>query len=256
MNSTPKEISLKKIIVIFTALLLLVGASWGGRQIYKKISARPLTPQESKKLVVNYLEKKSGQSDFKSSLDISQEKKPWQLLKVQYDAPPDYPTVYRLIGEHLSMADQLIHNSDSRQQENGLRIVTELCDVAQNVAVDSWLSARICDAYILPNLSKIEENPKRGLSREQLMHLAGKIYLSAEEKDKAIDLGKIYIAQTSSKSRADAARWRLGNLLENKGDRQEALKYYHEISDPNFKSKLSKHIAMLEQNSSQKVPGN
>lgn len=236
LNADVREIPLKKVLLTLTVLLAVVGLAFGGWAAYKKVTNRPLTPEESKRLIANYLEEKSGASDCKSSIDISKEKNPWQALKFVYDSPPDYKTVYRAIGEHLSVAEELLGRSEPRAQQNGLRIVAELLAVANEVACDAWLGARIADGYIVPNFDKAADNARQGMDGEQLMHWAGRAYHNAEEGNKLIDLGKLYLTKFGSSPRADDVRRRLANMLQNQGRKKEAQVYLSQIknssSDP------------------------
>ncbi|MBA4149669.1 MAG: hypothetical protein H0X66_16275 [Verrucomicrobia bacterium] len=246
LNADVSEVPWKKVVLVAAVLLIVGGAAFGGWIAYNKAPSHPLTPEGNKTLVQRYLKQRAERNEFKPVMEVASDKNPWNLLKVQYDQPPDYKTVYRNIGEHLMIAEHLLSQSEARQQANGMRIASELCDIAVDVAVDPWLAARICDAYIMPNLDKIEEKPKNGPSREQYMNIAAKIYRVAEEKERQIELGKAYLAQATPGQRADQARWRLARTLEQNGDKKEALKYFQEITHPSLTNDVTRRIATLE----------
>lgn len=242
LDADIREVPLKKIVFGLLILGALTGLGFGGWAAYQKISSRPLTPEQTRSLVTKYLQKQSGKDEFKASVDVSKEKNPWQTLKSVYDAPPDYKTVYRAIGEHLQIAENLLQSSEERDRQNGMRIIAELLDVANDVAYDPWLEARIADGYLLPNADKIGDNPKRGLTAEQIYHFAGKAYRNAEEDDKLIELSKSYLAKYSSSSRADDIRRRLAFLLQSKGKQKEAQMYLAQIKSSQVAEKANRKM--------------
>ena len=257
MNSTaaPSRFSRKKVITIVVVLLALIGLAAAGWTFSRKSASRSLTPAETKELIASYLEEKTGKSDFKTSLDVSKERNPWNLLKVQYDAPPDYKTVYRAIGEHLFIAENLINGSTNQQHTDGFRIIAELIEVANDVAYDPWLGARICDAYLVGQIDKAEENPKHGPSREQFLQIAGRAYKNAEEDDKLIDLGKLYLSKYPSGARADDIRRRLVWLLQNKGRKKEAEVYLSQIKSPQTADKANRRMGRTTPGTGQQTNG-
>lgn len=246
LNADVSEMPWKRILVVLAIALVLGGAAFGGWKVYNNQPKHPLTAEGNKELVQKYLQQRGERSEFKPNAEILKEKNPWNTLKAEYDAPPDYKTVYRSIGDHLAIAEHLLNEEQERQHINGMRLAAELCDVAIEIAVDPWLAARICDAYIMPNLDKIEEKPKNGPSRDQFMQIAGKIYRAAEETKRQVELGKAYLAQAAPGQRADQARWRLARTLEQNGEKKEALKYYREITHASLTNEVARRIATLE----------
>jgi hypothetical protein len=242
LNADVRDVPWKKVLIGF-AVLLFLGVVLAGYKVYsKKAGSRPLPPAESRELVLDYLKKKSGKDDFTTSFDFSKLRSPWDTLKTAYDAPPTYEAVYRSIGEHLQIAEKMINSEERKHQGQGLKMMGDLAEVANEVAVDPWLSGRICDAYMMPHLGKFEENPKNGPSREQVMHYIGKIYRNAGENDRLIELGKLYIADAPSSRRSDEIRWRLVRALESKGEHKEALKILGEIKDPSLTNEVAQFL--------------
>lgn len=236
LNADVRQVPWKKVFLVFVILSLVSGSVWGGWAIYKKSSSQPLSPLDAKELVFDYLEKKTGKSSFTSSFDITKDKKPWRTMEPQYDAPPDYKTVYRNIGEHLVIAEKLLSDSDKRTQYSGLRVILGLMEVANEVAVDPWLSARICEAYLIPLTEKTGDEIDPNFSREQLMHIASRAYREAGEDDRLIELGKAYLSKYSSSPHAENVRRQLGYLLRSKGRNQEAQQYLSATKNPDKKN--------------------
>ncbi len=246
LTSDVQDIPWKKVSIIGVVLLVIVGAALATLK-NKTHPQHPLTPEANKAAVDSYLKERAETSAFIPEMEAVKEKNPWNVLEPRYEAPLDYKTVYRNIGEDLIIADQLINGTIERDQILGMKMITDLCDVAIDVAVDPWLAARISDGYLIPNLDKIEEKPKNGPGREVFMIRARKIYKEAEETDRLIALGKSYLAQNPPVDRADRIRWSLGRELEQKGETKEALKYFREISHSSLTNEANKRITSLEQ---------
>jgi hypothetical protein len=183
LNSDVPARSSRKIFILLGAVVLLAAGTAVGWHFYNKgkHTPRPLKPDDARSVIAKYLQEKTGKSEFKCVVDISKERNPWQALKSQFDAPPDYKTVYRTIGEHLSVVEKLLKSADEKEQINGVRVAGELAQVSNEVAVDPWLGARICDAYIVPNLEKLPKSPKYGPSRDQMTRYASHFYRTADE---------------------------------------------------------------------------
>jgi hypothetical protein len=231
----------KKLALIVVVLLVTAGVVFGGWTAYKKQSSRPLTPEETKELVADYLTKQTGKKEFKVPLEITKEKNPWQILQVAYQAPPDYKTVYRAIGEHLFVADTMLASSDEKERAWGMRILLGVTTEAIETAYDPWLSARIDEAYLLPNLDKFEDS-KHGPNSEQLMHYVMRAYREAEENDNLVNAYKLYLEKYGSSSRADDVRRRIAYLLRSLGKKEEAQKYLSEIGSARIAEKTARKI--------------
>jgi hypothetical protein len=237
-----------KLIIMVTALVvfatLAVGAFFAFRS--SATSSRYLTPEQAKDKLWDYLHERSNTSEFKPSLDISKEKRPWRAMEPFYAAPPDYKTVYRLIGEHLTLAETILKDPDVKRQQDGVRVIIELCNIAKDVAVDPWLASRMCDAYILP-LAENATDPK-----SELMRFAANIYREANETGRLLEMGRTIIAKNPSGERADDIRYRLGQLLVSQGDYKGAIEFLRGIKNPRYTNEVSRRIASLEQRSQQK----
>jgi len=245
LNADISEIPWKKVSIV-AAILLVVGAAIAGLTVFQNNTKTPATPEKSYDVLQRYLKQRAERSEFNPSLDAANEKTPWNTLKAQYNQPPDYKTVYRTIGEHLVIAEHLLNQESPQKQAEGMRIVSGLCSTALDVAVDPWLAARICDAYIVPHFSKIDEKPKYGLTREHFMDVAGRVYRAAEEIDRYVQLSRTFLSMAKTDQKIDQARYRLGRALEDNGQKQEALKYFQEITHPSLTNNASRRIASIE----------
>jgi hypothetical protein len=225
----------------FLSLTGLVAALsiFGAHRYY---SSRPQTPAQARNAVAAHLKKQTGWSHFNSFADLTADRNPWQTLKAQFDNAADYKVIYRAIGEDLCAADKLINHPDALQQAKGLQLVREICLAAQDTAVDGWLAARIVEGYLLSSLSKVDAQ-----AQDKYIQFANQVYAAANEKNKQIDLYKMILANGSVKKREDVFRLRLADLLAARGDYQEALLYFRQITDGKLTPNARQRIAAMEQ---------
>ncbi|MDB6024722.1 MAG: hypothetical protein JWM68_945 [Verrucomicrobiales bacterium] len=194
--------------------------------------------------VTDYLKKKGHSSDFKTSTDyLKKDRRPWETLMKQYDSAVDYEAVYRLIGQHLLIGENLLKSSESKDQRIGEKLIREVADAAHEIAVDDWLASAICDAYLVP-LFKNDE--KLTDDDEQLMFFVGRKYNEAEEIEKEIDIEKLYISKAGSGRHADNVRYRLARLLQSRGENEEAKKVLKGIGGRSDKSTNAVSAKRLE----------
>ena len=230
--------------------LFFIVALFVGSGCNKSASSALPTPEEAKEIVTDYLKKKSGASSFSSPIEVTKESLKdngiWGQMKGKYDAPPNYETLYRDIGNDLTVIDKMFASDDDKQWGRAIRILFELCEISRDAAVDPWLSARICDAYLLPNLDKIEDKPKHGPDREQVMQYVARVYRNNEETDRLINLGKFYLTKFGDSKRADVVRWHVARALEGKGQKQEAVTYYKQITYSSLTNEAAQRIRSIE----------
>jgi hypothetical protein len=240
LNADICEIPKRKILIAVVVVAVLGGLAFGARHYFQPAEPRPLTLAETREAVDKYLREKADRKEFKSAIDFSKEKRPWETIRAQYDAPPDYKTVYRLLGEHLVFAETLLNSSDTRQQQSGLRLVMQLSDIASDVAVDDWLSARICEAYLLPNISK-GEGSRKSAPKQDMIRFAGRAMGRADAA--AGDPAN----RKPWKRGGDEIRMRIANLLMESGQYEEAVSVLRTINDKAFTNAAQQQIVIAEQ---------
>jgi len=164
-------------------------------------------------------------------------------LRGRVDEAMDYKSVFRIIGEYLWLADQLLAESDSSRHDVGVQLAAEVGRVALDDACSPWLAARICEAYLWPQLEFAETNQTR-LDIDVVMGLARSAFRQAGETNNLIRSYKLLIEKAPQSARADKARVELGALLEAQGDLAAALEQYKAVK--NKSSRLQLRIANLE----------
>ena len=221
MSDLRKNLHKSVLVIIALALTAVIGCK---KEDSRSESKRTYTAADAKEAIAKQLKRQTGRDEFKAPLEITKEKNPWLTLQAAYDAPPDYKTVYRSMGEHIFIAENMMSSSDARTAANGLRIIAELTDVARDVAYDPWFGARLADAYLVPAIDRVGESVRYGLNSEQLYHISGRAYKEADEDEALINLGKSYLAKYGDSPRAADIRQRLVYTLQRKGRKEEAQK--------------------------------
>lgn len=164
-------------------------------------------------------------------------------LQQQVNDAMDYPSVFRVIGEYLWLTEQLLAEPDPSRHSTGVQVAVEVGRVALNDACSPWLAARICEAYVWPQLEFAETNQAR-LDLDMLMDLPRQAFRDAGETNNLIRNYRLLIEKAPQSARADRARIELGALLETQGRLTEALELYKAVK--NKSSRLQLRIANLE----------
>lgn len=219
----------KRVGIVITCAVLAAGIAFGGYFVSQQLGADKISPERSRTAAEKYLRKKSGQSDFHASLDaFKKDKRPWETITSKYDSVSDYEAVYKLMGEHLALAEDYLKSSDAKEQRIGVRIVMALTEIAHDVAVDDWLACRLSEGFLLPraihpNVATLSDED------EQMMRYTMHRYAEAEETDHQIELCKMYLAKSNS-AKSNNIRYFLARLLESKGRHDEAQDYMKQAS--------------------------
>lgn len=164
-------------------------------------------------------------------------------LQQQVNEAMDYPSVFRIIGEYLWVTEQLLAEPDPSRHGTGVQVAVEVGRVALNEACSPWLAARICEAYVWPELAFAETNQAR-LDLDMLMDLPRQAFREAGETNNLIRNYRLLIEKAPQSARADRARIELGALLETQGRLAEALELYKAVRSKS--SRLQLRIANLE----------
>ena len=164
-------------------------------------------------------------------------------FRSQINAAMDYKTMYRMIGEHLWLVDQLLEDAEPKRHAAGVEVAAEVGRVALSDACSPWLAARVCEGYLWPQMEFAESNRMR-LDPDVLMGVAESSFREAGETNNLIYNYELLISKAPQSSRADKARVRLAALLQQRGDLATALKYYKEVRNPS--SRLKQRISILE----------
>lgn len=140
-----------------------------------------------------------------------------------------YQDMYRLIGQQLALADRLLTNSSAQEQVTGLVMASEASAYARTNTVNLWLGARICEAYLWPNLGVVETNKGSQLTSDALLNLCDIAFKEAGETNNIIKNYEMLLAKSPRAAQADVLHYRLGRIYMDMGENQKALAQFQKI---------------------------
>ena len=255
-----------RIVAILLISMTVFGTAWLG---WRKYQSRTLTVAETRKAIRSYLHKQSGVKEFKPStaepstntasaddesrkqkrkrVDAPQEKLTGEFRRSVGEAT-DYPTIYRLIGENLARVDLLLASNTVPQTETATLLAADACRAALDSAVNGWLSARIAEGYLWPQVEFVNAHEKdlRRLDTERLLDITDQAFQAAGETKNVTQNYRLLIARSDRGNKADRARFRLGRYLEDAGDLAGALETLRGVENTN-NAGLQRRIASLQQ---------
>ena len=279
------------VVMVIVAGVLLLG--WGSWTAYGKFSGRPPTTAQVKRSIWKFLAKKSGGRKFKPDLDLTAAadlappttqsittrtvtNKTGSIRTVtrtgrtggrvlpettfsayfrtnQQDAG-SYEHMYQLIGEQLFVADKFLESAEASRQVMGLVMASEASTYARTNVQSLWLSARICEAYLWPNLTLVETTNRNLLTPSTVLDLCEAAFKEAGETNHLIRIYEHLIAKTQgTKQQVDLTRFRLSRLYQGQNRDAEALKLLKEIKTLTS-PKVAQDIAVLERKLGAKKP--
>ena len=271
MNPLTQPVTPKATFRIVAILLISVtvfGTAWLG---WRKYESRTLTVAETRSAIRSYLHKQSGVKEFKpttaepstNSASADDDSRRQKQKRKREDGPQeklagefrrsvgeahDYPTIYRLIGENLARVDLLLSSNTVPHTETATLLAADACRVALDSAVNGWLSARIAEGYLWPQVDFVDAHEKdlRRLDTERLLDLTDQAFKAAGETKNVTLNYRLLIAKSSPGNKADKARFRLGRYLEDAGDFAGALQVLQEVTATN-NAGLQRRIASIQQ---------
>lgn len=231
-------ITLGRKTILSAATVVLLAACYFAWQ-YLKPEPNP------RSVVMKYLDKKSGLIPWNSPESLRQVKEPWLELARLLQSANDYFSMYRHLGEYLRLAEQMLSSKEQEQQLNGIRIALAASRGAAASAEDGWVSARICEAYLVPNLALCDA--KTPPTRDQLIATSVNAF-QAEDVDGQIRVYKRIVSRETALHQADWARNQLAAVLSSVKRDKEALVLLKEIQDPTSggKKSVANRIAKIE----------
>jgi len=277
MTALNQPLTPKKAFLFVCLAAALAAAAWGGWRAYEKLTGRPPSTAEVKRSIWHYLKKQTGASDFSTELaadsvsntvDVSTftnkagrvktagraRRGPLGLpettisvyFRTNQAAAATYEQMYRLIGQQLQITEHLLESDERPRKMSGLVMASEASAYAKNNALNLWLAARICEAYLWPNLSIVEGTNGAAFTPDALLNICDAAFQEAGETNNIIRNYEYLIAKSSSPQQVDAARFRLARLFVDTGDDKRALALLKQIK--NFKTqRVEQQIAAIEQ---------
>lgn len=268
---TPKRAAVYVAIIAGIALL-----GWGGWKVVGKITGRPPSTAEVKRSIWKFLKKETGQSEFPTEFASSSisnavdelsitnakgkvkkipRKKRSELglpetsltafFRTNHASAPSYNEMYKLIGQQLTIADQLLEASELEKRQSALVMASEASNYARNSAMNLWLAARICEGYLWPNFSLVEGTNKAPFTPDALLNICDIAFKEAGETNHVIRNYEYFISKTTRPNQVDVARFRLARLYEETGQDEKALATLKQITTMK-NARVQQQIAALE----------
>lgn len=150
-------------------------------------------------------------------------------FRAEQEQATTYQDMYRLIGQQLAQTDRLLTNASAQEQITGLFLAGEASAYARTNTVNPWLGARICEAYLWPNLRLVETNKSGQFVSDSLLNLCDVAFKEAGETNNIIKNYELLIAQSARTAQADILHYRLGRLYMDMGENQKALIQFQQI---------------------------
>ncbi|MGC9036595.1 MAG: hypothetical protein ACP5K7_12305 [Verrucomicrobiia bacterium] len=158
-----------------------------------------------------------------------------------------YRAMYEVIGQELWVADNLLESMNPAHRKVGLAVARQAALDSQNYAENYWLSARIYEGYLLPNLyDATDPNWKMPLSMENILNEAVQSFRNVEETNNVIRAYQTMIEKTGGSARADWSRVQLSIIYEQMGDLKSAIEYLKDIQNTNNFAAQIRRIPALE----------
>jgi hypothetical protein len=156
-----------------------------------------------------------------------------------------YDTMYRFIGEQLKAAEAVLAGTNTSREFTAMALAGEASIYARTNALDFWLSARICDAYLWPRLSLVEGTNRAPVSQDAVLTMCELAYREASETNNMIRAYETIMARSTRTASTDMARFRLALIYIDHERNAEALKLLKSLKS--LKSaKIDREIATLE----------
>lgn len=263
-------------MVLIASVVGAVLLSSGGWTLYGRITGRPQTVAQVKRSIWKSLAKQTHRRNFKPPFDYSAaqivgvtsitnkagrvritskaaKKGSFGLpettlstyFRTNQEQVASYEQMYRLIGEQLTVTEQLLKSAETPLQLTALVMASEASIYARTNAHDLWLGARIGEAYLLPNLSLVESTNSASLTTDMLLNVCELAFKEAAETNNMIRTYEQLIAKALNSQQADLARFRLARIYQELGKDADALGLLKKITT--LKSpKVQQDISILE----------
>ncbi len=167
-------------------------------------------------------------------------------LRRQVNEAASYADIYLVVGQNLWIADRLLAGNDAAQQRLAVTLAGIAVEAANDAAQNPWLGARICEAYLWPNLERADPPDKPRQLLEQLLQTCNATYQRADESNNVIKNYQLMLRYVTNEPRADAARYSLAHMLELTGQWEQARRHYREIQHSNFLPAAEQGLSRVE----------
>lgn len=276
-----QPVSDRTVVTVIAIVVALALAGWAGRTWYRKATAgRPMAALDVKRSIWKFLAKQTGEKNFKVPRDISSNSVvpataaltnsaggirtsprlprvalartgPSLYFRTNQEQAATYPEIYRFVGQQLALAEQFLASEDEAQRGMGLLMASEAVNYTRTNAMNLWLSARICEAYLWPNLALVEATNRPLMTADTLLNLCDTTFKQAGETNNILRNYELMVTKTKRPS--DSTRYRLAQLYQDAGEDAKALAQLKQTKNYKIKQ-VEFEIRNLEKRLSTKKP--
>ena len=168
-------------------------------------------------------------------------------VRQQISEVRSYEALYRIAGQQLATADQLLAEQDISRRRMGLKMAREACNHMNSGAVDVWLAARICEAYFWPNLDLADVQPGSRERALDLLETARRVFFDTYETNSVLTNYNLLMANAPNARAADTFRVQLADWLEEKGSLKHAAQILNEIRDTEVMTSAQERITRVRE---------
>lgn len=186
---------------------------------------------ERKQAIFKTIAQKTGRPPAGTSIPKGS---PWVWALETYEAVPkqDPKILYGWVAEHLAVADKrYLNHKEVEERRKGLGLVCEACNCAAHRLKDPKLGVQICEAYVLPHLDDADPRHWKYLGKQNVIEVAVGAYAEAKDGEKMAAMLRLCVDNAHNRNTADAARFRLAQILDRLGQYEEALKHLKDVDD-------------------------
>ena len=168
-------------------------------------------------------------------------------IRQQMSDVRSYENLYRLVGQQLATADALLAETDVSRRRIGLRMAKEACGHVNSDSTDVWLAARICEAYIWPNIDVADAQPGSRERALDLLETCRRVFFQTLETNNVLKNYELLLTNAPNTRAADTFRVQLADWLEEKGNVKFAAEILNEIQDPEVLASANERITRVRQ---------
>jgi hypothetical protein len=251
-----QPVSDKTVAIVVGCIVVVALVCWGGFTWHKRTAmARPLATEEVKHSIWKFLSKQTGEKDFHAPLDIPTSapggvitvvtnsaggvttirtvqtrragSAPSIYFRTNQEHAATYSEIYRFVGQQLDFAERLLTNHDTGQRSLALVMAREATAYTRTNAMNPWLSARICEAYLWPNLSLLDPTNRPPITMESVLNICDATFKEAGETNNIRRNYEFMVTKTRRPS--ESIRYRLARLYQDAGEDAKALEQLKQI---------------------------
>lgn len=162
---------------------------------------------------------------------------------------PSYPVIYKLIGQQLWVAAQLLESKNVEHRREGILLALDASRDALNAAENASVAAQIVNGYIWPHRDVVDTNAnnRSPWSEENFMSQCTEVLRRANDVEGLVQIYTDYLK--SHPQRADWARQQIAAAYEQGGDYRKAIAYLKQVQNTND-TRLARRIGWLERRAS------